>query len=173
VAIFELSGIAPELPAHGAYWIAETAAVIGRVRLRIHACVWFGAVLRGDDDAIELGERSHILDNCVLHPDYGLPVLIGSDCLIGPRAILHGCTVGSNSVVGAGATVLNRAKVGRNCIVCPGALVSERKEFPDNSLIAGHPARLVQNTGEKGAAVEKRPAFLGWHLYASKLKKIR
>jgi carbonic anhydrase/acetyltransferase-like protein (isoleucine patch superfamily) len=173
LAIFELSGIAPELPPQGAYWIAETAAVIGRVRLRIHACVWFGAVLRGDDDAIELGERSQILDNCVLHTDFGRPVLIGPDCIIGPRAIVHGCSIGSNSFVGAGATILNGAKIGRNCTVCPGALVTEAKEFADNSLIAGHPARLLDNRDAKAETAEQISALVDWHLYASKLKQIR
>jgi carbonic anhydrase/acetyltransferase-like protein (isoleucine patch superfamily) len=111
--------------------------VIGRVSLGPDACIWFGAVLRGDDDAIQLGERSHILDNCILHADYGLPVLIGADCVVGPRAILHGCIIGSNSLIGAGATVLNGAKLGHSCIVSPGTLITEQKVFPDNSLIRG------------------------------------
>jgi carbonic anhydrase/acetyltransferase-like protein (isoleucine patch superfamily) len=156
----------------GNYWVAETAAVIGRVSLGLDACVWFGAVLRGDDDAIQLGDRSHILDNCVLHTDYGLPVVIGADCVVGPRAILHGCSIGSKSLIAAGVTMLNRAKVGRNCIVSPGTLVTEQQAFPDNSVIRGRPARLVETVYGNTALIQRIQILCRCQLYASKLKQI-
>src|SRR5215471_1248804 len=149
MAIFELDGQAPELPADGRYWIADSAMVIGRVRLKSHASVWFGSVLRGDNEWIELGERSQIQDNSMLHTDPGFPIVIGEDCVIGHNVVLHGCLIGSNSLIGMGAILLNGAKVGRNCLVGAGAVVTEGKEFPDNSLIVGAPARAIRATDEK------------------------
>jgi carbonic anhydrase/acetyltransferase-like protein (isoleucine patch superfamily) len=149
MAIFELDGQAPELPGQGRYWIAESASVIGRVRLKPDASVWFGAVLRGDNEWIELGERSQIQDNCTLHTDLGFPIVIGEDCTIGHNVVLHGCIIGSRSLVGMGAILLNGARIGRNCLVGAGALITERKEFPDNSLIVGSPARVVRSIDQK------------------------
>ena len=117
MAIFELDGETPDFPASGRYWIADTAVVIGRVRLRTDASVWFGAVLRGDNEWIELGERSQIQDNTTLHTDPGFPITIGDNCVIGHNVVLHGCSVASNSLIGMGAIVLNGAKIGRNCLV--------------------------------------------------------
>src|SRR5262249_49335648 len=142
MAIFALDGQAPELPDAGRYWIAESAIVIGRVRLKTDASVWFGAVLRGDNEWIELGERSQIQDNCTAHTDIGFPITIGADCVIGHNVVLHGCSIGSGSLLGMGAIVLNGAKIGNKCLVGAGALVTEGKEFPDNSLIVGSPATL-------------------------------
>ncbi len=144
MAIFELDGEAPELPGEGRYWIAESASVIGRVRLKADASVWFGAVLRGDHEWIELGERSQIQDNSTLHTDPGFPIVIGDNCVVGHNVVLHGCVIGSNSLIGMGAILLNGAKIGRNCLVGAGALVTEGKEFPDNSLIVGSPARYAK-----------------------------
>src|SRR5215472_16480044 len=149
MAIYELDGQAPELPADGRWWIAESAIVIGRVRLRPNASVWFGAVLRGDNEWIELGERSQIQDNCTLHTDPGFPIVIGEDATIGHNVVLHGCIIGSRSLVGMGAILLNGAKIGRNCLVGAGALITEGKEFPDDSLIVGSPARAVRNIDQK------------------------
>ena len=118
--------------------------MIGRVRLKSHASVWFGAVLRGDNEWIEIGERSQIQDNATLHTDPGFPMTIGDNCVIGHNVILHGCMIGDNSLIGMGAILLNGAKIGRNCLVGAGALVTEGKEFPDNSLIVGSPARVVR-----------------------------
>src|SRR5882757_1324438 len=151
MAIFELGGQAPELPADGRYWIAESASVIGRVRLKADTSVWFGSVLRGDNDWIELGERSQIQDNSTLHTDPGFPLVIGENCVIGHNVILHGCSVGSNSLIGMVAIVLNGAKIGSNCLVGAGALVTEGKEFPDNSLIVGSPARAIKTLEGKAA----------------------
>lgn len=142
--IYELDGQAPEFPGADQYWVAETAVLIGRVRLKADSSVWFGAVLRGDNEWIELGERSQIQDNATLHTDPGFPMTIGSNCVIGHNVILHGCTIGDNSLIGMGATVLNGAKIGNNCLVGAGALVTEGKEFPDGSLIIGSPAKLAR-----------------------------
>jgi carbonic anhydrase/acetyltransferase-like protein (isoleucine patch superfamily) len=144
MALFDLGGTAPQVPAEGRYWIAPNAAVIGRVRLADEASVWFGAVLRGDNEPITIGERSNIQDLAVIHTDPGFPATVGSDCTIGHRAILHGCTIGDNSLVGMGAIVLNGAVVGRNCLIGAGALVTEGKVIPDNSLVLGRPGKVVR-----------------------------
>ena len=132
MAIFELDGEAPHLPADGRYWIADSAVVIGRVRLKTDASVWFNAVLRGDNEWIELGERSQIQDNAVLHTDPGFPVNIGDNCVIGHSVVLHGCTIASNSLIGMGAVVLNGATIGKNCLVGAGAPTIN--ELSGNSL---------------------------------------
>src|SRR5437870_8179018 len=153
MAIFELDGEAPDLPGDGRYWIADSAVVIGRVRLKTDASVWFGAVLRGDNEWIELGERSQIQDNATLHTDPGFPLTIGRDCVIGHNVVLHGCTVADDSLIGMGAIMLNGARIGRHCVVGAGALVTEGKSFPDNSLIVGSPARVVRTLDEKAHAM--------------------
>src|SRR5471030_3250956 len=146
--IYELDGQAPEFPGEGDYWVAETAVLIGRVRLKKEASVWFGAVLRGDNEWIELGERSQIQDNATLHTDPGFPISIGPNCVIGHNVILHGCTIGANSLIGMGAILLNGARIGENCLVGAGALVTEGKKFPDKSLIVGTPARAIRTLDE-------------------------
>jgi carbonic anhydrase/acetyltransferase-like protein (isoleucine patch superfamily) len=147
--IYELDGQAPEFPGEGEYWVAETAVLIGRVRLKKSTSVWFGAVLRGDNEWIELGERSQIQDNATLHTDPGFPLTIGANCVIGHNVILHGCTIGDDSLIGMGAIMLNGAKIGRHCLVGAGAVVTEGKTFPDNSLIVGAPARAIRTLDEK------------------------
>jgi carbonic anhydrase/acetyltransferase-like protein (isoleucine patch superfamily) len=151
--IYELDGVKPEFPGEGAYWIADTAVLIGHVRLKRDTSVWFGAVLRGDNEWIELGERSQIQDNSTLHTDPGFPMVIGSNCVIGHNTILHGCTVGDNSLIGMGAIVLNGARIGNNSLVGAGALVTEGKTFPDISLIMGSPARAVRTLDDKAQAM--------------------
>src|SRR5215831_10584640 len=146
--IYELDGVRPELPPDGRYWIAETAVVIGRVRLGSHASIWFGSVLRGDNEWIEIGERSQVQDNATLHTDPGFPMVIGANCVIGHNVILHGCVIGDNSLVGMGAILLNGARIGKNSLVGAGALITEGKEFPDSSLIVGAPARAVRQVEE-------------------------
>src|SRR6202167_3652842 len=141
--IYELDGDRPELPEAGRYWIAPKATLIGKVRLKLDASVWFGAVLRGDNEWIELGERSQIQDNATLHTDPGFPMTIGPNCVIGHNVILHGCTIGANSLVGMGAIILNGARIGENCLVGAGALITEGKTFPDNSLIVGAAIKMI------------------------------
>jgi carbonic anhydrase/acetyltransferase-like protein (isoleucine patch superfamily) len=173
--IYELDGQAPELPGVGEYYVADTAVLIGRVRLKREASVWFGAVLRGDNEWIELGERSQIQDNATLHTDPGFPLVIGSNCVIGHNVILHGCIVGDDSLIGMGAIMLNGAKVGRNCLVGAGALVTEGKTFPDNSLIVGAPARVIRSLDEKAAQMIRGGADIyvrRWKHYAKGLKRV-
>jgi len=141
MAIYELDGERPELPADDLYWVAETASVIGRVRLHSEVSIWYGSVLRGDNEWIDIGARSQIQDNCTLHTDPGFPLTIGQDCVIGHNVVLHGCTIGDKSLIGMGAIVLNGAKIGSNCLVGAGALITEGKEFPDGAVILGAPAR--------------------------------
>jgi carbonic anhydrase/acetyltransferase-like protein (isoleucine patch superfamily) len=175
MAIFELDGEAPDLPADGRYWIAESAVVVGRVRLKTDASVWFNAVLRGDNEWIELGQRSQIQDNAMLHTDPGLPLTIGENCVIGHNVVLHGCTIAANSLIGMGAVVLNGARIGRNCLVGAGAVVTEGKEFADNSLIVGSPARVVRALDEKAARAIADGADIyvrRWQQYAKGLKRI-
>jgi carbonic anhydrase/acetyltransferase-like protein (isoleucine patch superfamily) len=175
MAIYELDGERPELPAEGRYWIADTATVIGRVRLLDEASVWFGSVLRGDNEWIELGARSQIQDNATLHTDPGFPIAIGADCVIGHNVVLHGCSVGDNSLIGMGAIILNGARIGRNSLVGAGALVTEGKAFPDNSLIVGSPARVIRPLDEAAAKMIANGAGIyvrRWQQYAKGLKPI-
>jgi carbonic anhydrase/acetyltransferase-like protein (isoleucine patch superfamily) len=175
MAIFELDGEAPDLPADGRCWIADSAVVIGRVRLKSDASVWFNAVLRGDNEWIELGARSQIQDNAMLHTDPGFPLTIGENCVIGHNVVLHGCRIAANSLIGMGAVVLNGAKIGRNCLVGAGAVVTEGKEFADNSLIVGSPARVVRALDEKAARAIADGADIyvrRWQQYAKGLKRI-
>jgi carbonic anhydrase/acetyltransferase-like protein (isoleucine patch superfamily) len=151
--LYALDDIAPELPRDGRFWIAPDAHVIGRVRLGEDASVWFGSVLRGDNELIDLGERTNIQEGSMLHTDMGYPMTIGADCTIGHHAILHGCTIGENSLIGMGATVLNGAKIGPNSLVGANALVTEGKEFPENSLIVGSPAKAIRTLD--ASAVER------------------
>ena len=158
MSIYALDGISPELPEEGQYWIAPGAHVIGRVKLGHHASVWFGAVLRGDIELIELGAHSNVQDNCVIHTDKGLPVTIGSFCTIGHQAILHGCSIASNTLVGMGAAILNGARIGSNCLIGAHSLVTENKIIPDNSLVMGVPAKVVRILDAEAAASIRRSA---------------
>src|ERR1044072_6628374 len=151
MAIYELDGQGPDLPTDKRYWIAETAVVIGRVRLKQDASIWWGSVLRGDNEWIELGERSNIQESCTMHTDMGYPLTIGADCTIGHNVVLHGCTVADGSLIGMGAIVLNGATVGPRWLRVAGALITQGKEFPPNSLIVGAPARAIKTLDEKAA----------------------
>jgi len=139
---YSLDGDAPEVGMD--VWIAPTADVIGKVVLEDETNIWFGAVLRGDNEVIWVGAGSNVQDNAVLHTDMGHPLLIGPNCTIGHAAILHGCTIGEGSLVGMGATILNGAKIGKGCIIGAGSLVTEGKEFPDGTLILGRPAHVTR-----------------------------
>jgi carbonic anhydrase/acetyltransferase-like protein (isoleucine patch superfamily) len=140
--IHALGDIAPEIDPDA--WVAPDAHVIGRVVLGPGASVWFGATLRGDNEAITVGARSNVQDACVLHTDMGYPLTIGADCTVGHRAVLHGCTIGDGSLIGMGATVLNGARIGRGCLIGACALVTEGKEIPDGALVMGAPGRVVR-----------------------------
>ena len=142
MAIYALDGTAPELSPDT--WVAPSADLMGRVRLLSGASVWFGAVLRGDNEWITVGEGSNVQDGCVLHTDLGAPLTIGRNCTIGHRAILHGCTIGEQSLIGMGAIVLNHAVVGSRCLIGAGALVPEGKVIPDGSLVLGMPGKVIR-----------------------------
>jgi len=150
--IYALDGVRPDLPEAGRYWIAPNASVIGKASLAEDCSVWFGAVLRGDNERISLGARSNIQENSMLHTDMGFPMEIGEDCTIGHNAILHGCVIGAGSLVGMGAIILNGARIGAGCLVGAGALVTEGKSFPDRSLIVGSPAKPVRTLDEAAIA---------------------
>jgi carbonic anhydrase/acetyltransferase-like protein (isoleucine patch superfamily) len=139
-------------------WIADTARVFGRVTLGDDCSVWFGAVLRGDADAITLGNRSNVQENAVVHVDPGFPVQIGSDCIIGHGAIVHGATLGNHVLVGMHATILNGAKIGNFCIIGANALVTEGMEIPDYSIVLGSPAQIKKQLSEEHIEKVKRNA---------------
>ena len=130
--------------AEGTYFVADTAVVLGNVLLRENASVWFNAVIRGDNELITIGQNSNVQDGAVLHTDPGSPLTIGSYVTVGHKAMLHGCTIGDNSLVGINAVVLNGAKIGRNCLIGANALVTEGKEIPDNSMVLGSPGKVVR-----------------------------
>ena len=142
MALYELDGTAPRLPASA--WVADSAQVIGDVQLGEDASVWFGAVLRGDTATIRIGRGTNVQDLSVLHADHGVPLTIGENVTIGHQVMLHGCTIGDETLIGIGAVVLNNARIGKNCLVGAGALVTEGKEFPDGSMIIGSPARAIK-----------------------------
>ena len=142
MAIYELDGTRPQVAESA--WVAENAQVIGDVQLAPGSSVWFGATLRGDTEPIVVGEGSNIQDGSVLHTDKNLPLTIGRHVTVGHQVMLHGCTIGDESLIGIGAIVLNGAKIGRNCLVGAGALVTEGKEFPDGSMIIGSPAKAMR-----------------------------
>ena len=144
MAIYELDGQAPEFPKSGNYFVADNASLIGKVRLLDGASVWFGAVLRGDNEWIEIGENSNVQDNATCHTDLGYPLTIGKGCTVGHNVILHGCTIEDGALVGMGSIVMNGARIGRCGIVGAGSVITEGKQFPEYSLIIGAPARVTR-----------------------------
>jgi carbonic anhydrase/acetyltransferase-like protein (isoleucine patch superfamily) len=173
--VYSLDGVVPKLPPRGRFWIAPGARVIGKVTLHDEVSVWFGAVLRGDHDLIEVGARSNIQDNAMVHTDPGFPVAIGKGCSIGDHAILHGCSVGHNTLIGMGATILNGARIGENCLVGANALVTEGKVFEAGSLIAGAPAKAIRKLDDAAIAGLRLPAqgsVANWRRFSAGLAEI-
>ena len=150
--IYQLDGVMPEFESRESNFLADDAVLVGKVRIGRDASIWFGAALRGDIEWIEIGAQSNVQEHAILHTDMGFPLVVGIGCTIGHRAILHGCSIGSNSLVGMGAIILNGAVIGRNSLVGAGALVTEGKTFPDNSLIVGMPAKVIRTLDD--AAIE-------------------
>ena len=142
MAVYALDGVSPDIAASA--WVADSAQVIGRVELADDVSIWFGAILRGDTESMRIGRGSNIQDGSVLHADVGKPLTVGADVTVGHQVMLHGCTIGDESLIGIGAVVLNGAKIGRGCLVGARALVTEGKEFPDGAMILGSPAKLVR-----------------------------
>ena len=150
--VYSLGDVTPVLPKDDEYWIAPTATVMGRVVLKKNASIWWGAVLRGDNDPITIGEGSNVQDGSVLHTDTGSPLNIGANVTVGHMVMLHGCTIGDGSLVGIGSTVLNGAVIGKNCLIGAGCLITEGKEIPDNSLVMGAPGKVVRELSSEQAA---------------------
>jgi carbonic anhydrase/acetyltransferase-like protein (isoleucine patch superfamily) len=144
MTLYALDGLTPTLPEGDDFWIAPNAQVMGNVIIEAGVGIWFGTVLRGDNEPITIGEGSNVQENSVFHTDPGFPVTIGKNCTIGHNAIIHGCSVGDNSLIGMGATVLNGAQIGKNCLIGAGALVTEGKVIPDGSLVVGMPAKAIR-----------------------------
>ena len=158
MAIYQLGDDAPRIAPEA--WVADSAQVIGRVSLAAGASIWYGAVLRGDNEWLTLGQRCNVQDGSVLHSDMGFPLTLGDDVTVGHQAMLHGCSVGAGSLIGIQAVVLNGAKIGRGCLVGAGAVVTEGKEFPDNVLILGAPAKAVRAITPEQA---ERLRLTAWH----------
>ena len=142
MALYELGDDAPRIDTTA--WVADSAQVMGRVALAAQASIWYGAVLRGDNDWITIGQRSNIQDLSMLHTDAGIPLTIGAEVTVGHQVMLHGCTIGDGSLIGIQSVILNGARIGRHSILGAGSLVTEGKEFPDGVLIVGRPAKVVR-----------------------------
>ena len=173
MTVYALADKKPQLPPEGEYWIAPNAVVLGDVILKPGASIWFGAVLRGDNDPITIGENSNIQDGSVLHTDVGEPLTIGRDVTVGHLAMLHGCEIGDNTLVGIGAVVLGRARIGKNCLIGANTLITEGKVIPDNSLVVGQPGRVVRQLepGQIAALTASAEHYVqNWKRYVADLR---
>lgn len=159
MTVYSLGDVAPRLPPEGEYWIAPSASVMGNVVLEQNASVWWGAVLRGDNDPITIGENSNIQDGSVLHTDAGVPLTIGANVTVGHMVMLHGCTIGDGSLIGIGSIILNGARIGKNCLIGAGALITEGKEIPDNSMVVGAPGKIIREVSEHQAMILQASAL--------------
>ena len=165
MTIYDFEENVPEI--HESVFVAEDANIIGKIKLNEKSSVWFCSTLRGDNELISVGFGSNIQENCVLHTDIGFPLTIGKNCTIGHKAMLHGCTIGDNSLIGIGAVILNKAKIGKNCIIGAKALITENKEIPDNSLVVGSPGKIIRQVTEE----EKKAVFENTKHYQDNWKK--
>ncbi|WP_428156175.1 gamma carbonic anhydrase family protein [Brevundimonas sp.] len=175
MTIYALGDSKPQLPPEGEYWVAPSASVIGNVILHSNASVWFGGVLRGDNDPITVGPDSNIQDGSVLHTDMGSPLTLGRGVTVGHKAMLHGCEVGDYSLIGIGAVVLNGVKIGKNCIIGANALITEGKVIPDNSLVVGQPGKVVRERDPAHIAVLQMSAehyVQNWKRFAAELRAV-
>ena len=172
MTIYRLGDRTPRLPAEGSYWVAPSAQLIGDVEIGEGVGIWFNATVRGDNEPIRIGNRTNIQDGSVLHSDYGAPLSIGAGCTIGHAAIIHGCTIGDNVLIGMGATILNRAVIGADSLVGANALVTEGKQFPARSLIVGAPAKVVRELTDEEVEGLRRSAdgyVANWQRFAKEL----
>lgn len=173
--IYALDDRTPDLPEPGRFWVAPDAHVIGSVRLGLDVSIWFGAVLRGDNALIDLGEGTNIQEGAMLHTDPGLVLTVGRDVTVGHHAIVHGCTIGDGCLIGMGATVLNRARIGAGSLVGANALVAEGKSFPDRSLIVGAPARAIRTLDDAAVEMMRLSAVRyveNWRRFAAGLTRL-
>jgi carbonic anhydrase/acetyltransferase-like protein (isoleucine patch superfamily) len=150
--LYEIEGTRVETPGDGRYWVAPTAVVIGEVVIEEEASVWFGSVVRGDNEPISIGARSNIQEGCVLHTDPGFPLTIGADCTIGHMVMLHGCTIGRGSLIGIGSIILNGVRIGEECLIAANTLIPEGKEIPPRSMVLGSPGRIIRQLTDEEAA---------------------
>lgn len=150
--VYSLDGKHPQFEDADSSWVAPDASIIGNVVIGRDVGIWFCSVLRGDTELIRIGARSNVQEHTMMHTDPGFPLVVGDGCTIGHRALLHGCIIGDNSLVGMGAIILNGARIGKNCLVGAGALVTEGKEFPDGSLIVGSPAKVIRSLDQSAIA---------------------
>jgi len=167
--IYALDDTAPRLPAAGDVWIAPGAHVIGKVSLAEGVGIWFGAVLRGDNEEIRIGRGSNVQENSVLHTDWDFPLTVGENCTIGHRALLHGCTIGDNSLIGMGSVIMNGARIGKGCLIGANTLITEGKDIPDGSLVMGSPGRVVRLLDEQ----EKARLVLSARNYQANMRRFR
>lgn len=167
MAVYELDGVVPKL-ADDVY-VAPNAQVMGNIEMGPASSVWFGAVLRGDNDLIKIGARSNIQDNSVLHTDPGMPLTLGEGVIVGHQVMLHGCTIGDNTLIGIGATVLNGAKIGKNCLIGAHALITEGKEIPDGSMVVGAPGKIIRTLNEQQISMLK----LNAEVYVANAKRFK
>lgn len=175
MSVYRLGTAVPQLPEDGSYWIAPNATVLGNVVVHEGASIWFNAVLRGDNDPITVGRNSNIQDGAVLHTDEGVPLTIGEGVTIGHKVMLHGCEIGSNTLIGIGAVVLNGAKIGQNCLIGANALITEGKVIADNSLVMGQPGKVVRTLDETAVEQLRWSAahyVLNWQRYAAGLVRV-
>ena len=173
MALYELNGVGVETPGEGKFWVAPSATVVGRVRLEADSSIWFGTVVRGDNELITIGARSNVQDGCVLHTDPGFPLTIGSDCTIGHMVMLHGCTIGRGSLIGIGSIIMNGTNIGEECVIGANTLLAEGKDIPPRSMVMGSPGKVVRQltddevkrfSGASGRYVEN------WKRFAAGLK---
>ncbi len=172
MTLYRIGDLTPTTPGDGKYWISPGAHVMGQVEIGEDVGIWFGATIRGDNEPIIIGAGTNIQEKSTLHVDPGCPIVIGKGCTVGHNAILHGCTIGDNSLVGMGATVLNGARIGANCLIGANALVTEGKAFEDGSLIVGSPAKAIRKLDEKAIESIRRSAdtyIARWKYYAENL----
>jgi carbonic anhydrase/acetyltransferase-like protein (isoleucine patch superfamily) len=175
MTVYALGDKKPQLPPEGEYWIAPNAVVAGDVILRSGASIWFGCVLRGDTDTLTVGENSNIQDLSVLHADAGSPLTIGRNVTVGHKVMLHGCTIGDNSLIGIGAVILNGAVIGKNCLIGANALITENKIIPDGSMVVGQPGKVVKELSEGQIAALEMSAqhyVQNWKRFAAELTPV-
>lgn len=175
MTVYALGDKKPQLPPEGEYWIAPNAVVAGDVILRPGASIWFGCVLRGDTDTLTVGENSNIQDLSVLHADAGSPLTIGRNVTVGHKVMLHGCTIGDNSLIGIGAVILNGAVIGKNCLIGANALITENKIIPDGSMVVGQPGKVVKELSEGQIAALEMSAqhyVQNWKRFAAELTPV-
>ncbi len=171
--LYELGAARVRTPGEGRYWVAPNATVIGNVEIAEDASVWFGTIIRGDNEPIRLGARSNIQEGCVLHTDPGFPMTIGEDCTVGHMVMLHGCTIGRGSLIGIGSIVMNGVKIGEECLIGANTLIAEGKEIPPRSMVLGSPGKIIRQLSAEecqrfGAAAGRYVE--NWRRFARDLK---